>query len=229
MRWLLFTGVGVLFSALSALWAQAGAPEPPKFASDAERHAWILNTQMPFLEQFRAKFHNVPRSDGEHLRWVVVATKRKRALEIGTANGYSALWLGLGLEATKGHLTTVEIEPPIVKEAQANLKRAGMLDKVVTVVEGDALKVVPNLEGKFDFVFIDIGPRALPFFKAVEPKLTDDAIVAAHRPPSPGSLSDLLDELKQRPEWLVTTVQTGAPTGIVLAVRKTRGGIRDEG
>ncbi|MCS6859207.1 MAG: class I SAM-dependent methyltransferase [Abditibacteriales bacterium] len=222
MRWILLIGVGLLVAAgLSTLWAQANPPEPPKFSSDAERHAWILNTFMPFLEQFRAKFHNVPRSDGEHLRWVIVATKRRRALEIGTANGYSALWLGLGLEATKGRLTTVEIEPSIAKEAQANLKRAGMLDKVVTVVEGDALKVVPNLRGKFDFVFIDIGPRALPFFKAVEPKLTDDAIVAVHRPPSPGALSDLLDELKRRPEWWLTTVQTGAPTGIVLALRKS--------
>lgn len=215
MRWILLTGIVLMGT-------QANAPEPPKFSSDAERHTWIQNTLMPFLEQFRAKFHNVPRSDGEHLRWVVVATKRKRALEIGTANGYSALWLGLGLEATRGHLTTVEIEPPIVKEAQANLKRAGMLDKVVTVVEGDALKVVPKLEGKFDFVFIDIGPRMLPFFQAVESKLTDDAIVAVHRPPSPDSLRDFYDAMKQRPEWLVTTVQTGAPTGIVLAVRKAR-------
>lgn len=223
MRWIFpMSIVLILAVGLGVLWAQENAPEPPKFGSDAERQTWIQNTFMPFLEQFRAKFHNVPRSDGEHLRWVVVATKRKRALEIGTANGYSALWLGLGLEATKGHLTTVEIEPPIVKEAQANLKRAGMLDKVVTVVEGDALKVVPNLEGKFDFVFIDIGPRMLPFFQAVESKLTDDAIVAVHRPPSPDSLRDFYDAIKQRPEWLITTVQTGAPTGIVLVVRKAR-------
>jgi predicted O-methyltransferase YrrM len=205
---------------LNVVRAQSNPPEPPRFASDAERQAWILNTQMPWMEQFRQKFHNVPRSDGAHLRWLVVATKRKRALEIGTANGYSALWLGLGLEATKGRLTTLEIEPPIVKEAQANLKRAGMLDQVVSVVEGDALKVVPTLKERYDFAFIDIGPRALPFFQAVEPKLTDDAIVAIHRPPVEGALRDLLDALKQRPEWLVTTVQTGAPTGIVLCVRR---------
>ncbi|MBM4084530.1 MAG: hypothetical protein FJ272_07050, partial [Planctomycetes bacterium] len=168
----------LLIGLLSAIWvlpaqAQPGAPEPPKFASDAERHGWVLNTLMPWMEPFGRTYHNVPRSDGEYLRWLVVATKRKKALEVGTSNGYSALWLGLGLEATKGHLTTVEIDPKRVQDAQGNLRAAGMLGKVVTTLEGDALKVVPALEGKFDFAFIDIGPKALPFFEAVEPKLTE--------------------------------------------------------
>jgi predicted O-methyltransferase YrrM len=198
---------------------QQNPPQPPSFASTADRQRWIMNTLMPWMEQFREKYHNVPRSDGEFLRWLIVATQRTRALEIGTANGYSALWLGLALEATGGKLTTVEIDPALVKEAQDNLKRAGLPDSVVTVLEGDALKVVPKLDGKFDFVFIDIGPRPLRFFEAVEPKLADGAIVAVHRPPWPDALRDLYDALNQRPEWLVTTVQTGAPTAIVLCVR----------
>lgn len=201
---------------------QSNPPEPPKFASDAERHAWVLNTLLPWMEQFRERYHNVPRSDGEFLRWLVVATKRKKALEIGTANGYSAIWLGLGLEVAGGRLTTVEIQPELVREAQANLKRAGLLGKVVTVVEGDALKVVPNLKDKFDFAFVDIGPKPLPFVEAVLPKLTDDAIIAVHRPPFKGALQDYLDAMSRRPEWLTTVVQTGAPTAIVLSVRQPR-------
>jgi predicted O-methyltransferase YrrM len=220
MRWLLLAVVvSALTERLSVLRAQETAPEPPAFVSATDRQQWILNTLMPWLEQFRPKYHNVPRSDGEYLRWLIVATKRTRALEIGTANGYSALWLGLGLEATGGKLTTVEIDPALVKEARDNLKRAGLLESVVTVVEGDALQVAPKLDGKFDFAFIDIGPRPLPFFEAVEPKLADAAIVAVHRPPRPDALRDFYDALKQRPEWLVTTVQTGAPTAIVLCVR----------
>ncbi|MFA0749721.1 MAG: hypothetical protein SLRJCFUN_000124 [Candidatus Fervidibacter sp.] len=198
---------------------QPNAPEPPPFASHAQRHEWVVNTLLPWMEQFRERYHNVPRSDGEFLRWLVVATQRKRALEIGTANGYSAIWLGLGLEATGGQLTTIEIQPELVREAQANLKRAGLLGRVVTVVEGDALKVVPKLEGKFDFAFVDIGPRPLPFVEAVLPKLTDDAIIAVHRPPFEGALRDYLEAMRKRPEWLTTVVQTGAPTAIVLSVR----------
>jgi len=205
----------------TAMLAQPNPPKPPKFSSDAERHMWILNTLMPWMEQFRRRYHNIPRSDGEFLRWLVIATKRERALEIGTANGYSALWLGLGLEATGGQLTTVEIDPQRVREARANLKRAGMLEKVVTVLEGDALQVVPRLDGKFDFVFIDVGPQALPFFKVVEPKLADGAILAVHRPPLKGALQEYLEALRRRPEWILTIVQTEAPTEIVLSVRRS--------
>jgi predicted O-methyltransferase YrrM len=202
---------------------QPGAPEPPKFKSENERRIWVLSTLLPWMEQFRERYHNVPRSDGEFLRWLVIATQRKRALEIGTANGYSAIWIGLGLEATGGHLTTIEIQPDLVREAKANLKRAGLLDKVVTVVEGDALKVVPQLDGKFDFAFIDVGPRVMPFFEAVLPKLSDNAIVAVHRPPFEGALKDYLKAMSEKPEWVTTVVQTGAPTGIVLSARiKTR-------
>lgn len=212
---------GLAWGTLSAAQAPSeGAPVPPRWSSDAERHGWIMDVLMPWMERFRERYHNVPRSDGEFLRWLVVATRRQQALEIGTSNGYSALWLGMGLEATGGRLTTVEIDAQRVREARDHLKRAGLLDRVVTVVEGDALKVVPTLKDTFDFAFIDIGPRALPFFQVAEPKLSRGAIVAVHRPPFPGALSDLLEALKQRPEWLVTVVQTGAPTSIVLATRR---------
>lgn len=202
---------------------QPNAPEPPKFKSDDERRTWVLNTLLPWMEQFRERYHNVPRSDGEFLRWLVVATQRKRALEIGTANGYSAIWIGLGLELTDGQLTTIEIQPNLVREAKANLERAGLLGRVVSVLEGDALKAVPQLDGKFDFVFIDVGPRVMPFVEVVLPKLSENSIIAVHRPPFEGALKDYLKAMSEKPEWLTTTVQTGAPTGIVLSVRiKTR-------
>jgi len=201
---------------------QPEAPEPTKFASDKERQEWILATLLPWMEQFRERYHNVPRSDGEFLRWLIVATQRKRALEIGTANGYSAIWLGLGLEATGGHLTTVEIQPNLVSEAKENLRRAGLLGRVVTVIEGDALKVVPQLEEKFDFAFVDIGPRALSFVEVALPKLAENAIIAVHRPPFEGALRDYIEAMMKRSQWLTTIVQTGAPTAIVLSVKHVK-------
>ncbi|MCS7264166.1 MAG: class I SAM-dependent methyltransferase [Armatimonadetes bacterium] len=210
----------IVAATILAVAFQSSGPEPPKFASNAERHQWVLNTFLPWMEQFRERYHNVPRSDGEFLKWLVIATQRKKALEIGTANGYSAIWIGLGLETTGGHLTTVEIQPNLVKEAKANLTKAGLLDKVVTVIEGDALKVVPKLDDKFDFAFVDIGPKALPFVKVVLPKLTENAIIAVHRPPFEGALSDYIEMMKKEPEWLTTVIQTGAPTAIVLSVRQ---------
>lgn len=205
----------------SSLFGQSGAPIPPPFRDRLQRHQWVLQTLMPWMEKHRRRFRNVPRSDGQFLHWLLLATERRRALEVGTANGYSALWLGLALELTGGKLITIEIDPTLARYAQENLQRAGLLNKVVTVVEGDALKVIPRLKGKFDFAFIDIGPRAKIFFDAVEPKLTKDAIVAIHKPPFPTALQDLLDALRQGSEWFVTVVNTGAKTEIVLCVRRS--------
>ncbi|MCS7225158.1 MAG: class I SAM-dependent methyltransferase [Armatimonadetes bacterium] len=209
-------GLGLLLAGITTSGRQPGAPQPPAFDSVSQRHSWVLTTLLPWMEQFQERYHNVPRSDGEFLRWLIVTTQRKKGLEIGTANGYSAIWLGLGLEETGGHLTTIEIQPDRVREAKENLKRAGLLDRIVSVVEGDALKVVPKLEGTFDFAFIDVGPAAAAFVDAVVPKLAPQSLLVAHRPPFPGALRDYLDKVGRRSNWLTTVIQTGAPTALIL-------------
>jgi hypothetical protein len=73
---LLVIGVLGLVIGVIGAWSlgQPKAPEPPSFASDAQRHAWVLGTLLPWMEQFRERYHNVPRSDGEFLRWLIIAT-----------------------------------------------------------------------------------------------------------------------------------------------------------
>lgn|GEM_PF-2895193 len=58
------------------VWMQPNAPEPPPFESDAQRHEWVISTPLPWIEQFRERYHHVPRSDGEFLRWLVIAAQR---------------------------------------------------------------------------------------------------------------------------------------------------------
>ena len=53
----------------------------------------------------------VSEEDGRFLRVMVVTSGATHALEIGGANGYSAIWIGLGLRETGGHLTTIEYDP----------------------------------------------------------------------------------------------------------------------
>ena len=64
--------------------------------------------------------------DGQFLRMLVASTGRQRALEIGAAQGYSAIWIGMGLRDTGGRLVTIEYDPQRAKEAAANVKRAGL-------------------------------------------------------------------------------------------------------
>ncbi len=112
---------------------------------------------------------NAPRQNAILLRMLVEMVNAKNALEVGTSNGYSAIWIGLGLKSAGGHLTTLEIDPERVKMARENIKKAG-LRKTITVVEGDALNTIKELDGPFDFVFIDARKSEYyDYFKLIYP------------------------------------------------------------
>ena len=68
----------------------------------------------------------VSEEDGRFLRFLVVSTNAKRILEIGGANGYSAIWMGLGLRETGGTLVTIEYDPARARDAAANIRAAGL-------------------------------------------------------------------------------------------------------
>ena len=77
----------------------------------------------------------------------------RRVLEIGTLGGYSTICLARGVGA-EGSVVTLEYEPRHAEIAAANLRRAGVADRVEIVV-GAALDTLPGLTGDFDLVFID--------------------------------------------------------------------------
>ena len=66
----------------------------------------------------------VSEEDGRFLRVLVASNRTKRALEIGAASGYSAIWIGLGLRETGGRLVTIEYDAARAGEAAANVRRA---------------------------------------------------------------------------------------------------------
>jgi len=94
--------------------------------------------------------------EGRHMYDFIVARGYTRGLEIGTAHGYSTLWLGLALEPRGGSLVTIEIDPATAAIARANIRRAG-LEAVIDSRLNDAFAEIPRLAGDFDFVFIDPG------------------------------------------------------------------------
>lgn len=80
-------------------------------------------------------------------------TGARRVLEIGTLAGYSTICLARGVGA-EGAVVTLERNPRHAEIAVANLRRAGVADRVEIVV-GAALETLPGLRGDFDLVFID--------------------------------------------------------------------------
>jgi predicted O-methyltransferase YrrM len=92
---------------------------------------------------------------GELLFILARAAGAKRILELGAATGYSAIYLGEAVKPGGGRVLTLENDPDMVKRARENISSAA-LSEVVSVREGDALKVIPTLTGAFDMVFMDI-------------------------------------------------------------------------
>ncbi len=123
---------------------------------------------------------NVPDADAQALYDIIVEHHYKNALEIGTSNGYSGLWIAWALSKTGGKLITVEIDRGRYEEAVAYFRKAGLEDYVDARL-GDAHEIVPALPGPFDFVFCDADKYWYEnYLKAVLPKLTVGGCFAAH-------------------------------------------------
>ncbi|MEO9364599.1 MULTISPECIES: O-methyltransferase [Candidatus Nitrosocaldus] len=116
---------------------------------------------------------------GRLLFLLILATRAKRVLEIGTAVGYSTIWLGLAAKKVKGRVTSIEIDHTRADEARANIHTAN-LDDTVEVITGDALDVIPRLKGRFNLIFIDDSKDNYPrYFELCYPRLSKNGLLVA--------------------------------------------------
>jgi len=90
---------------------------------------------------------------GALLRVQAAAIGARRILEIGTAIGYSGIWLARALPPG-GMLITMELDAARADEARKNFARAGVADRV-TVMAGDASRMLHKVAGPFDLIFQD--------------------------------------------------------------------------
>ena len=162
---------------------------------------------------------SVSEEDGRFMRVLIMTNGSKRALEIGSAYGYSAIWIGLGLKQTGGHLTTIEYDGARAKTAAENIRRAGLSD-TVTVVSGDAFKEIPKVAGTFDFVFLDAWkPDYKRFFDVVFPRLTPRGLFLAHNVVNKQSeMKDFLSAITDAPDRATSIVRPGSE-GMSVTVR----------
>jgi predicted O-methyltransferase YrrM len=149
----------------------------------------------------------VSEEDGRFLRLMVASSRATRALEIGGASGYSAIWIGLGLRETGGKLVTIEYDPQRARELKANIARAGLED-VVQAVAGDAFKEVPKVAGPLDFVFVDAWkPDYKRYFDMVFPRLAPGGLLLAHNVRNKATeMQPFLSAIEGRPDLLTTIV-----------------------
>jgi predicted O-methyltransferase YrrM len=153
----------------------------------------------------------VSEEDGRFLRVMVAASGARRALEIGGAQGYSAIWIGYGLRQTGGRLTTIEYDAARAKVLADHVRRAG-LSEIVTVISGDAFKEIPRLTGDFDFVFLDAWKRDYKrFFDLVFPRLQPRGLFLAHNVVNKqAEMRDFLATIQNNPAVMTTIVSPSA-------------------
>jgi len=90
---------------------------------------------------------------GALLRVLATAASATRILEIGTAIGYSGIWLAGALPAG-GMLFTMEFDEERARQARENFAKAGLSDRV-SVIVGDAQRMLAKVAGPFDLIFQD--------------------------------------------------------------------------
>lgn len=183
-----------------------------------------LDKLMDEMDAKGREFLSVPKKDGQFLNLMIKATRAKSVLEVGTSHGYSAIWTSLGLEETGGRMTTIEIRPDRVQLAKAHVAQAGLSHRV-TFLEGDAHKIVPTLDGPFDFVFLDADKEGeLDYFNRLYPKkLSPGGIIAVHNAIRlRESMKDYLDMIGRHPEFDSVILSLTMDDGFSVSYRKRK-------
>lgn len=131
------------------------------------------------LDQTRGLFYNVAHPTAELLYVFAKLMRPKRVVEVGTANGYSAIILGSAVKETGGSVITIERNGHMAEQAQKNIFAAGLQD-TITVLPGSAYKVLERLPGAFDLVFFDATKQEyLGYFERVREKMSPGGLVIA--------------------------------------------------
>jgi caffeoyl-CoA O-methyltransferase len=92
---------------------------------------------------------------GRFLYALALAARAKDVLDVGTAIGYSAMWLALAARRNEGRVVTIEKDPSRASWAEAYFRQADMAS-TVAVRRGDALVLMNGMEENFDVIFLDV-------------------------------------------------------------------------
>jgi len=141
-----------------------------------------------------------------------------RAVEIGTSNGYSTIWIAWSIAPAGGRIVSVDRNPDKHVLARENLSRANLLDRV-ELRTGDAAEIVRQLSGPFDLVFLDADRRKFPeIVHILLPRLAPKVLLIADNVLShPEEIAEYLKLVSGLPDFQHTTVPVGK--GLSIAYR----------
>jgi predicted O-methyltransferase YrrM len=190
--------------------------KPPLPKNDAEKKILAVLDDM-YANQRRGMM-NVSPTDGRLLRLLTETTGAKHVVEIGTSNGYSGIWFCLALQKTGGKLTTHDIHEGRASLARQNFKRAGV-DKIVTLVMGDAHETVKKIKEPIDVLFLDADKSGyIDYLKKLLPLVRPGGLILAHN--TNMRMEDYIEAITTNPELETLFLLTqGAGVGVTLKKR----------
>jgi caffeoyl-CoA O-methyltransferase len=170
----------ILILLISALfYLGPGIPSP---AAELQNNPELDKQVQQFLKEHEYEWYdmNIPSVDGQLLYNLVIKGRYKKALEIGTSTGHSAIWIAWALSKTGGKLITIEIDKERYEEALRNFKEAG-LSEYIDARLADAHELVKELKGPFDFIFCDADKGWYKnYFIDLDPKIKTGGCYTAH-------------------------------------------------
>jgi len=134
----------------------------------------------------------------------------KNILEVGTLYGYSAILMAADMLQGEGKVVTIEIDRSIADISRKNVADAGLSAKI-NVIVGNALKVIPKRDWKFDFLFLDAAKNEyLTYLKLAEDKALKKGavIVADNVEVSKNEMLDYLEYVRSSGIYKSETIET---------------------
>ncbi len=178
-----------------------------------------IQSLLKSLEKTRNKFWNISPKVGEFLNLLIKSQRYTSVLEIGTSNGYSAIWLAEALSYTNGHLWTMEShKKERFRLATQNIELSRL--KNITQILGHAPEDIPKSPRFFDLAFFDATKHEhLSYFETLKTRIkkggliiTDNAI--SHKK----ELKIYSKALQSSKNWHSETLSIG--TGLMISVKK---------
>jgi caffeoyl-CoA O-methyltransferase len=166
----------------------------------------------------RQRLRQITPDVGRFLHTLVLATRPRCILEIGTSGAYSTIWLATAAGAVSASVITLDVDPAKIRQATSNLRDAGIED-AVTVVRRHALDYLRDRREPIDFVFLDAEKEDyLRFLELIVPLLPIGGLLVAD---NVISHAEDLAEFRQRAESdpRLSAVVVPVGRGELLAVK----------
>lgn len=148
-------------------------------ASDFTRNLFKINDSKILEVKRYGEENNIPIITEEVLNFMIFSAASNKAsniLEIGTAIGYSGIFLADVSNKNKGKFYTIEIDEERHYIAKKNFNKLGLSN--VNLILGDALEKINEIDEVFDFIFIDASKGQYKnFFDLSYPKLSENGII----------------------------------------------------